>query len=192
MNPKPEAKVLDCTAGNRKIWLIKSSPNVLWTDIEPTLEEKPDLVVDIRKTEFESKYFNMIIFDPPHYWGDTAGETFYSCTNLDNQKKFYDKYNFKRKGIPSYYGTDKYATKKSLLGFINAAQREIYRILADNGVLWLNWSEVKIPLEKILPFFDQRWETMIILPIGSKKQTLSEHQNYWIMMMKNDLKRRVN
>ena len=51
-------------------------------------------------------------------------------------------------------------------------------------MLWLNWSEVKIPIGKILPLF-RDWNEMLRLEVGSQKQTLSEYQNYWIMFMKN-------
>ena len=187
MNPKPEAKVLDCTSANRKFWIKRESDKVLWTDIEPELEVSPDIVVDIRATDFGDGQFNTVIFDPPHYWGNTTGEAFYSCRNLEESEALAAKYNFKRRGIPSYYGTDKYATKKSLLGFINAAQKEIYRILNEGGVLWFNWCDIKIPLEKILPFFDKRWDIMIKLQIGSRKQSLSKHQNWWVMLMKKEV-----
>lgn len=187
MNPKPDAKVLDCTAANRMFWRTKESNQVLWTDIEAELEVPADMIVDIRKTDFKDGQFTTVIFDPPHWWGDTLGRNIYSNRN----KKELDEYN-KRYGSNiglGYYGCDKYFTKKSLLGFLNASQKEIHRILDDSGVLWLNWSDVKIPLSKILPFFDQRWKVMIKLQVGSKTQSRSKHQNWWVMLMKNDLKR---
>ena len=186
MNPKPEATVLDCTAANRMFWVKKESDKVLWTDIEPDLEIKPDMVVDIRKTEFIDGQFKTIIFDPPHWWGDQPQKNYYSNKNEEDTRIFIEKYNMKWRGV-CYYGTDKYVSKKSLLGFINASQKEIYRILDDDGVLWFNWSDVKIPLVKILPFFDQRWDVMIKLQIGSRKQSLSKHQNWWVMLMKKSI-----
>ena len=186
MNPKPDAKVLDCTAANRMVWSKRDSQNVLWTDIETELEHPADMIVDIRNTDFEDGQFNTVIFDPPHWWGDTIGRNIYALRNKKDAKEYNDRYG--TNSHPSYYGCDKYYTKKSLLGFINASQKEIHRILGDGGILWFNWSEVKLPLEKILPFFDQRWDVMIKLPIGSKKQTKSKHQNWWVMLMKKSIK----
>jgi len=182
MNPKPDAKVLDCTAANRMFWVKRESDYVLWSDIETDLERPADMIVDIRETDFEDGQFNTVIFDPPHWWGDTIGKNVYALRNTDDAQAYNDRYG--TNSHPTYYGCDKYSTKKSLLGFINASQKEIYRILDTGGVLWFNWSEVKLPLEKILPFFDQRWDVMIKLPIGSKKQTKSKHQNWWVMLMK--------
>ena len=181
---KPNASVLDCTAANRCFWIKRESDKVLWTDIEPELEIPADMIVDIRNTEFEDGQFNTIIFDPPHWWGDTIGKNVYALRNWKDAEEYNERYG--TNSHVSYYGCDKYITKKSLLGFINRAQREIYRILDDGGVLWFNWSDVKISLDKILPFFDSNWDVMIKLPIGSKKQTRSTHQNWWVMMMKNN------
>ncbi len=181
---KPDARVLDCTAANRMFWFKRESDRILWTDIETELELPADMIVDIRKTNFENGRFITVIFDPPHWWGDTLGRNIYANRNSQELAEYNERYGSNIN--LGYYGCDKYSTKKSLLGFINSAQREIHRILDDNGVLWLNWSEVKISLDQILLFFDQKWDVMIKLPIGSKKQNRSTYQNWWIMLMKKE------
>lgn len=186
VDDKSGARVLDCTAANRMFWVKRESNKVLWTDVESELEVPADMIVDIRSTDFVDGQFHTVIFDPPHWWGDKPQKNYYSNKNEEDTRVFIEKYNMKYRGV-TYYGTDKYVTKKSLLGFINASQREIYRILDDYGVLWFNWSDVKIPLSKILPFFDQRWDVMIKLQIGSRKQNLSKHQNWWVMFMKKEV-----
>lgn len=181
---KPEARVLDATAANRRIWSTRESPNILWIDIDPELEIKPDVVIDCTKTSFPDDYFFTIFFDPPHMWGDKTADQIYTCRNKKEHDAFMNKWGFNQfKKVPTYYGTDKYKTKLELLTFVHKAQKEFYRILATNGMLWVKWCESRITLAKILPFFKD-WHEMIRLEIGSKKQTLSAAQTYWIMFMK--------
>ena len=180
---KPDALVLDATAANRMVWRKKDDARVLFIDIEPELEIKPDLVCDCTDTGFPDKSFHTIIFDPPHWWGDEIAENIYTLRNADDVKKFNDKYGTNMH--QGYYGTDKVKTRRELVTFLHKAQKEIYRILWDNGLLWFNWSEVKIPLGNILSIF-VNWDEMIRLEIGSKSQTRSKHQNYWLMFMKKD------
>ena len=181
---KPEARIVDATAANRAFWRTKESNKILWIDIEPELEISPDLVLDCANTGFPDESVMMLIFDPPHWWGDKTGENYFSCRNKDEKKRFLDKYNMGSAGC-AYYGTDKYQTKRELLNFIHRSQQEFKRILYPDGVLWLNWSEVKLELDKIMPFF-RDWDEMLRLPVGSKNQIMSTYQNYWVMLMKKD------
>ena len=181
---KPEARIVDATASNRMFWKTKESNLILWIDIEPELEIAPDMVLDCTDTGFPDESVMMLIFDPPHWWGDRTGECFFTCRNKEEKRKFEKKYNMGQGGV-TYYGTDKYRSKRELLGFINKAQKEFKRILYPDGVLWLNWSEVKLELDKIMPFF-RDWDEMLRLPIGSNNQNLSTYQNYWVMLMKRD------
>lgn len=181
MNPKSDARILDSTASNRHIWRKRTSPMVMWIDIEPELDVPPDRVLDCTDTGFAPGRFHTIFFDPPHWWGDEIAENIYALRNWNDANVFNKRYGTNKH--VSYYGADKFRTKRDLLVFIHKAQREFNRILMDDGILWLNWSEVKIPLKSILPFF-KNWDEMIRLTIGSKRQTLSKHQNYWVMFMK--------
>lgn len=181
---KPEARILDATAANRRIWDIRETPNIIWLDIDPELEIKPDVVIDCTKTEFPDGYFFAIFFDPPHQWGDKTADQLYTCRNKKEHDAFMKKWGFKQfKKVPTYYGTDKYKSKSQLLSFIHKAQQEFYRILAPNGMLWVKWCESKIPLGKITPFFKD-WHVMMVLEIGSQKQTLSQAQTFWILLLK--------
>ena len=145
-NNKPDAAILDATAANRKFWLKKQDKRILWIDIQTDLDIAPDMVLDCTNTGFPNQSFHTIIFDPPHWWGDETGGNFYTCRNEKERSKFIEKYG---PGGYSYYGTDVYKTKRELLKFLHKAQLELYRILWDNGVLWFNWSEVKIPLNNV-------------------------------------------
>lgn len=183
LEDKPNARILDATAGNRNIWLKKENPNIIWIDIEPDLEVKPDLLIDCTKTPFPDGYLFTIFFDPPHWWGDKIAENIYTLRNWDDANHFNKKYGTNRH--VSYYGTDKFQTKTQLLIFLNKASKEFYRILASNGMLWVKWVDAKIDLGKILPFF-RDYDEVLRIHIGSPKQTSSNIQAYWILFMKKD------
>jgi len=183
---KPEATILDATAGERSIWNTKDDPRILWIDIEPALDFTPDIIMDCTKTQFPDESISTIFFDPPHIWGDKPGENLYSLRNLKEQKRFYEKRNFKAIpwGRQPYYGSDKYQSKSELLLFIHKAQREFYRIIKKDGMLWVKWNETKLKMGKIVPFF-KNWNLMLIFPISSPLQRLGDKQTYWLMFMKN-------
>ena len=75
---KPDAKILDVTAGNRNIWLKNKNPFILWIDIESELEIPPDLVMDCTDTKFPDECVFTLFFDPPHWWGDKIAKNIYN------------------------------------------------------------------------------------------------------------------
>ena len=162
---KPGARILDATAANRCIWETKESRWIVYMDVEPELEVKPDVICDNRHTPYPDGYFHHIVFDPPHGWKDKIGENIYSCRNKADQQTFKNKYGDVKYGfvtskIPTYYGMDKYKSKTALLGYINKALQEFYRILAIDGVL------------------------MMKLKIGDASQTWGSTQTWWVLLMK--------
>jgi len=179
---KPNATILDATAGNRMIWRTKDSPHILWIDVEPSLEIPPDKVMDCRRTDFPDKYLDTIFFDPPHDYGYREGKQWITIKNKNELEKFNERHGMKR-GL-AYYGVEKYKTKTAWLGFINKAQEEFHRILKDNGMLWVKWVELRLPLVKVLPFF-RKWDEMLRFYICNPSQTTGKSQCYWIMFMKN-------
>jgi len=183
LQDKPEARILDATAGNRNIWKLNENPNIIWIDIEPALEVQPDQVIDCTKTPFPDEYFFTIFFDPPHWWGDKIAENIYTLRNWDDAHAFNKRYGTNRH--VSYYGTDKFKTKTQLLRFLNKASKEFFRILASNGMLWMKWVDAKIDIDKILPFFKE-WDEVLRIHVGSPRQTNSDMQAYWLLLMKKD------
>ncbi len=171
--------ILDATAGNRAIWRKKESPHILWIDIEPELEIPPDMVLDCTATGFEAGRFHTIFFDPPHGWGKDPNRSWTTIRNMKEREE----YPWKPPSQLSYWGWEKYKSKSALLAFIHKAQKEFNRILTPDGILWVKWNEVNIPLSPILPLF-RNWDEMMRLTIGSKNQTLGETQTYWVMFMK--------
>ena len=181
---KPEALIMDATAGNRTLWNVKDHKFILFCDIEPELDVQPDQLVDCRDTGFEDESYNTIFFDPPHGWGKKPGQGIYECRNEAEYRAYKAKYNLDRWGNKAvYYGWDKYQSKKDLKDFIFDAQREFNRILKNNGMLWLKWNETQIPLDEVLGLFHD-WVEMLRLPIGSPKQKLGGKQTYWCMFLK--------
>ena len=175
---KKNARILDATAGNRTMWKTKESPHIIYIDIEPDLEYPPDRFLDNTKTDFPDNYFNAIFFDPPNLWGKKKNEL---VVTTPSKKVADEKFNYGRK-YPTYYGLDKYSTKIDLLIFINKAQKEFQRILKPNGMLWLKWSEVKITMNQIRPFF-REWDEMICIKM--KLSPVGKNRSFWIMYMKN-------
>jgi len=175
---KPDAKILDATAGNRMIWKKKESPHILWIDIESELEVKPDMIMDCTKTIFEDKRFHTVFFDPPHSFGGKLGIDRGCVRNYLEREKAHE-----LSGGLYYYGLDKYKTASQLLSFIHKSLLEFYRILNDDGILWFKWCDLVIPLDKILSFF-RDWQEMMRLYIKNPRQTLGLAQTYWILFMK--------
>lgn len=180
---KPGARILDATAGNRMIWnkQYRNDNRIIFIDIEAELEFKPDIVMDCTKTDFQNEYFNLIFFDPPFEYGKEAGSSFHTLRNWDDCKKFNEKYGMNQH--PRYYGADKFKSKSGLLAFIHKAQIEFYRILKNEGCLFMKWNEVSIPLNLVLPFM-KNWQEMIRYEIDDKSQTSGKSQTYWLMFMK--------
>jgi len=182
---KSEARILDATAGNRTLWTKKTSPFVLWIDIEDKLEIQPDRIMDCTQTNFPDKFFHTIFFDPPHGWGKTPGLSFTAIRNMEEYENYpwpgknIDKRN---KNVAPYYGWDKYNTKTELLGFLHKAQKEFLRILSDDGILWLKWNECNLSIRKILPFFKD-WNVVIRIPVCAR-QKQGKKRTYWLALMK--------
>lgn len=172
-------RILDATAGNRTIWRTKRDPRILFIDIEPELEFKPDMLLDCTKTGFPDGHFHTIIFDPPHIFGQRPGKALYACRNRAERMAWVG-----RNSMPAYYGGDKFRTRRDLIRFVYQASKELYRILADDGVLFLKWNDAEIPLEVILAYLKWNWREMIRLNIGDPTHTLAETNTFWMLFMK--------
>ena len=169
--------ILDATAGNRTMWTTKDSENIIYIDRQTELQRKPTLFCDNTQTPFKDKTFDTIFYDPPHQWGQK--KHFYCFPKWTEE--YYNIY--KDTAVPRYYGWDIYKTRSELIVHIYKAKDEFYRILKDDGLLWLKWNEMSIPLSKILALFN-RWDILLQLYIKSPSQTHGKHQTYWVCMQK--------
>jgi len=171
---KENARILDATASYRSMWKTKESDRVLWIDIEPEIELKPDLVMDCTKTDFDEGRFHTIFFDPPHNYGHTKNTGVHQTPRRSVQRE-------KWGNTGAYYGFDKYKTKAELLGFIDNAQQEFLRILSNDGILWFKWAELRATLSDILPIF-RGWEVMTKHEVAYRGQVKT--RTWWVAFMK--------
>ena len=171
---KPDSLVYDATAGNRMMWVTKEHPFVLFSDIEEELSIRPDEFIDSRDTGLEDESKFMVIFDPPHEYNHKKNRGYMTTPNDDLCREKWGKKS-------SYYGADKYKSKRELLRYIYECQKEFYRILRPQGVVFLRWAERRIPLDEILALF-RGWQLMIRIPVFKKGPEKTD--TYWLMLMK--------
>jgi len=126
---------------------------------EEIKEVKPDLVMDCTKTNFPDKYFDLIVFDPPH------------IVATKNNKGIFAK----------SYGT---YTSIELRNFIYRAFKEFERILKDDGFVIFKWNTCDIPLNKIL-----RYAVGFKALFGHQTAFRTKHasRTYWVCLRKEKL-----
>lgn len=175
---KPKSWILDATAGNRCFYETKESPLIYWIDIEEDLTVKPDAFMDCRKTNFPDNRFKMIIFDPPQSFGDKKNSGIFTTPNREIFNEKWSQYTTK---TPRYYGLDKYNSSEELLQFINDSQKEFHRILQDDGIIFMKWSEARIKTKDVLRLFND-WIILMKIPAFTRRETAKG--TYWILMSK--------
>jgi len=171
--------ILDATAGNRTMWKHKNNENIIYIDIERRLEVKPTIFADNTNTPFLSETFDTIFYDPPHSYATKTG--IYSYPDSASFQKDWRGYG----KIPRYYGWDKYPSAIGLLKHIYYAQKEFYRILKNDGLLWLKWNDLDIKLRRVLALFDN-WDILLQLYIKAPTQTYGKAQTYWVCLQKKE------
>jgi len=169
--------ILDATAGNRRMWRYRDSENIIYVDIERRLEVKPTLFADDRQLPFRDKQFDTIFFDPPHCYGGTSP----LFTSPRRTAEYLAK--FKDKDATSYYGWDKYKTKAQLLRYLFDSSKEFWRVLKDDGLLWLKWNEASISLHTILALLTD-WRELMRIKVKGGLRWGGEHRTYWLCMEK--------
>jgi len=162
------------------MWITKDHPYVLFGDIEEDLTVRPDEFIDSRDTGLPDESKVLIIFDPPHEVNHQKNKGYMTTPNYEVALRKWGKKSIWN-APPSYYGADKYKSKKELKNYIYDSQKEFYRILKPAGIVFLKWSERCIPLKDILKLF-RPWLVMLKIPVHKPgpKQT----DTYWVMLMK--------
>ena len=182
MEVKPDAVILDPTAGNRGIWKRKDSKHVLFIDVEPDLTVKPDMFIDCRDTGFPAGRFRQIMFDPPHRYGHTKNTGVHQTPSRELQME-------KWGNTGAYYGFDKYKTKADLMRFISDSQREFYRILEPQGILMMKWAEIHASLEDVLNLF-VNWRELMRFEVAYRGEVRGA-RTWWVMLMKSEAPRQL-
>lgn len=125
--------ILDACCGSRMFWFDKKNPNAVFCDNRQVLETlgdgrvlriEPDIQCDFKALPFPDESFHLVVFDPPHL--RQAGPKSW-------QAKKYGK-------LPPDWEEE-----------LRQGFRECFRVLRPNGTLVFKWSEVQIPLSKVLP-----------------------------------------
>lgn len=153
--------IIDVCCGSRMFWFDKDNPNVVfcdnrvlsWHEYYPNryIEIKPDIVCDFTNLPFSDKAFKLVVFDPPHLtW---AGETSWMALK--------------------YGRLDENWPQMIHDGFI-----ECMRVLDDYGVLIFKWSEVQIPLSKVLGAIGKEHKPLFGHRSGKNMNT------HWLCFMK--------
>lgn len=154
-------KIIDVCCGSKMFWFDKENPDVEFCDkrVVPKheyypnryLEVAPDTVCDFTNLPFEDNSYYLAVFDPPHL--TQVGDT--SWTKLKYGRLCGDWQEMLSKGFD-----------------------ECMRVLKPNGILIFKWSEVQVPLSKILPLFSVR-------PLFGNRS--GKHMTtHWLCFMKPD------
>lgn len=129
--------ILDACCGSRMFWFNKKNPDVVFADIRKEsmtlcdgrfLDINPDVQMDFRDMPFNSNYFKLVVFDPPHL--NKLGKSSWMA---------------KKYGVlfPNWEHDIE-------LGF-----KECMRVLDKNGILIFKWNESQISVNKIISVIGQ-------------------------------------
>lgn len=150
--------ILDACCGSRMFWFDKQNPNVAFCDNRQvsetlcdgrSLKIDPDTICDFKALPFPDESFYLVVFDPPHL--KTAGPKSW-------QAKKYGK-------LPQDWEDE-----------LRQGFKECFRVLKTNGTLVFKWSEVQIPLSKVLPLVE-------VHPLFGDRRSGSKGSQ-WVIFMK--------
>ncbi|PUZ25038.1 methyltransferase [Chitinophaga parva] len=125
-------RILDVTAGSKKMWFNKKHPDTVYTDFRDEditlfdgrmLQVRPDVVADFRSLPFPDESFHLVVFDPPH------------LKELGGKSVMAQSYGV----LFSTWETD-----------IRDGWLECMRVLRPNGTLIFKWNEFQITLNQVL------------------------------------------
>jgi hypothetical protein len=159
------------------MWKKKDSENIIYLDNQLRLQIPPTIFADNTKTPFKDNTFDTIFYDPPHRWAWEG--SYFSFPNVEEAKEIWGD----KGGVITYYGWDIFKTREDLIRHLYNASNEFYRILKDDGLLWLKWNEIEINISQVLSLFG-RWDELLRLYVKSPMQRKKDVQTYWICLSK--------
>jgi len=169
--------ILDATAGNRTMWKRKQSDNIIYIDIQRQLEVRPTIFCSNEQLPFPDATFDTIFFDPPHGSGYEGSLFSFPMQTAE----FVDKWKMRR--TPTYYGIEMYKSTKELLRHVCDAQRELFRVLKDDGLLWFKWNELEVKLDRVLTWMTE-WQELMRVEVKGGSHLGAEHKTYWVCLEK--------
>ena len=129
-------KILDPACGSKMFWFDKNEPHTTYTDIRKetlTMKDRkytrkiivnPDKVANFTDLPFDDKEFNLIVFDPPHL--NKVGANSWLAKKYGQLDR-------------NSWSTD-----------IEKGFKELWRVLANDGVLLFKWSDNQISFKDII------------------------------------------
>ena len=136
--------ILDATCGSRMIWFDKNNPNALFMDCREEdnvliwkskknddaayLNVHPDVIADFTAMPFPDESFYLVVFDPPHL--DHVGETAWLCRKYGKLNPGWEQ-------------------------MIHDGFAECMRVLKPYGTLIFKWSDIQIPVRKVIEAIGQ-------------------------------------
>lgn len=158
--------VLDACCGGRAMWFNPHDPRAVYVDRRSEdhmidrgenqrpqhLIVAPDIVADFTALPFDDETFWHVVFDPPH------------CNQIGQNGWLAKKYGVLLSGW-----------EEMLRGGFD----ECFRVLKRNGTLVFKWSEVHIPLAKVLPLAG-------VSPLYGHRSG-SRMRTHWIAFIKHEL-----
>jgi len=139
-----EKTILDVCCGSRMFWFDRDDNRVIFCDKRAerhTLNDKtakggqrdlviaPNVISNMTALPFPSNYFQLVVFDPPHY--KSVG---------------------KKSWLRAKYG----ALEGEWRFMLRDGFSECFRVLVPSGTLVFKWSSVQIPLSEILKLTPER------------------------------------
>lgn len=163
------------------MWTLKDPENVVFVDIEKRLQRKPTLFCDNIVLPFQDGSFDTVFFDPPHAWNKCTHPFF----SFPNKELRYAKYpNMIFREATQYYGIDRYKTRSQLVKYLFRAEKELYRVLKSDSILWMRWTEMdQMTAHRALAIF-QNWNVCLKHQIFSCFHNTSDCNSYWFALMK--------
>lgn len=128
-------KILDPACGSKMFWFDKNEPHTTYTDIRKeilTMKDRkytrkiiidPDKVANFTDLPFGEEEFNLIVFDPPHL--NKVGANSWLAKKYGQLDR-------------NSWPTD-----------IEKGFKELWRVLANDGVLLFKWSDNQISFKDV-------------------------------------------
>jgi hypothetical protein len=184
--------ILDAGCGNRSMWLLKNNDRIIYVDVEKQLQRKPTIFSSNTNLPFSDNSFDSIFFDPPFSWN--MKHPFWSFPNINLQLKAYPNIDAEHnKYCPTYYGVERYKNRSALVSYIYRAEKELYRVLKDDGSLWLRWANMSNMSEQHVLGIFKNWHICLTHEINTSRQNTAMRKvkenniSFWFMLMKKPL-----
>lgn len=149
-------KILDCSAGNRAIWIDKQNPLATFIDVRP--DAKADYFCDSRSIpESVGSGFNLIVFDPPHVNTGKNGH------------------------MTRRYG---HHTTPEIRDIISGTAKEVHRVAAANALMAFKWNDHDQKLDKILDLMKPYWIPLFGHHMRNRGGESAKSQTFWVMLLR--------